>query len=243
MGRFLYYLPGRTGVPSREDLAAAALGHAVERGAEIAAVEVSRGPDDGAGVIVGCGLPAGQSVGYWPDRQSWINVGGHWIGRELETSPGPAELVRKRMLPGHAVELMDGREWIIPVARAICEVGEGLVWRPNLPMVSRLGVGGVWEAGEIAAAYEPLWKAACDWWDAIVAGQEDASNHRISFGGLHDAAVTALAANYLIGREEASILGLLDEDRAAEVMMAVVDWPSFKVHQERQGKKALAPRP
>jgi hypothetical protein len=50
-----------------------------------------------------------------------------------------------------------------------------------------------------------------------------------------DGAVTALAANYRLGRLEAAMLGILNDVKMNEILRALVDWPTvLALHKKKE---------
>lgn len=230
----LYYVPEQSRAVTRDELAAAGLGHVFDHDAPFSPCEVhGNGPDGGAGVIV---APADLSdaVRYDPDRQRWQQYPQTpcWIGRYRDREPAPAELARPTMLDGHWVRLANGSVWLVPVARGMAENDGSLEWYQALPTSTTVDQAGRWNPGPVVARYEPLWRAALQWWDQIAVGRivdtESGGQMMLDYQGLHDAALLALQANYRIGKGEVALLGLFDNRVVREVLNALVDWPRIE---------------
>ena len=119
MAAFLYYIPhGSTGIKF-EELQMLGLGYAF--GKELNRRDIKGGPDRGDGVLFSDGerMPS-ELLGYFGDRQTWRKIAGlskdAWVGFYDDQRPAPEDLLRPDPLPGHAIELMDGRKWQIPMA-------------------------------------------------------------------------------------------------------------------------------
>jgi hypothetical protein len=251
MAGFLYYIPD--GTREKVTLAAlreAGLGYAFERNPTPAMV--SRGPDGRAGCVLADPqrVPAGE-IGYYPDRQTWRQAAGYWVGMLSSSPPGPKDLARVKMLADRAwpVQLADDREWLIPVARAIHEEESGrLIHYPSLPHCVGVNEDGRWAVRGVKPAFRKLWDVAVRYWDSrwgaqtVSAGTDESGEARaedpadengdgarlsvaFDFVGLFDAALLALATNYRVGPHEVDLLGLFDTDSARRIMDAVVDWP------------------
>jgi len=236
MAGFLYYLPTDAGGAVGPDLTAieaAGLGYAFER--RPVARRVHPGPDNMAGWV----LADDESVGaaktlYDADVQHWRKIPGleAWIGRYRDQPIAPNDLARTNQLGGHLVTLADGREWLVPIARATADDG----WYCALPQTSKFDDAGTWIRGDVVERYRPLWKLAVDW-DAAVyaavveaglvdAAAADSAPLILQFENLHTAAVVALAANYRLSDVEAAELELLTERICCDVLNAVVDLPT-----------------
>jgi len=243
MPAFFYYLPGSDVSPRR--IAALGLGYAL--GGSFARRDVHGGPDGGDGVLLAdAARLAGDELGYYPAKQKWrIAAAGsprtgpqspdcaYFIGLYANhPAPGPADLLRPDALQGHELTLLDGNRWLVPIARGYAEEDGDLRWYKNLPQVLDLDDDGHWTRGAILPRYAALWDLACRWEQARMnnRGREPADGPdaviRFQFADIIDAAVTALAANYAIGRLEAALAGLLSEEAAVEVLDALIDLPT-----------------
>lgn len=240
MSCFLYFLHAGGGV-GLADFEAAGIGYAWPD--QRTKRETLKGPGGTAqGVVVADARLPADRVGFWPDRQTWSKVPGStaWCGYYTDEPPTPEELLRAEPLPGHRVELADGRPWLVPVARGVAEDG----WYHTLPRQSVLDESGQWTRGDVVAKYGRLWETACQWWDALnaatVESAGDAARLVFDFAGIHDAAVVALSANYRLGRIEAALLGIFDDRCVRRVLDALVDWPTLeefakkKIEADRQ---------
>lgn len=208
-----YFFPGANS-GSEVDLSGTALdGESVAFG----------GPTDGPGETErGMLAAAGDGAGMRFDgkHQTWrrCNGGRFWIGWWTDRKPRPEHLALREMIFGHQVMLLDGHEWMVPLARPFAG-GE------VLPQVTTLG-----EDGEpvrlIADRYRALREHAdrlYDDWLADIGGgaklnQDDADRM----------AVAALGTNYRIGKYEAAALELLDTTRTREVLRALIDLPTIE---------------
>jgi len=253
MAGLVYYAPEGLDLLTADGLAAAGLGYALGdrpptcRG-------VANGPGDRPGVVAARpGSIGDHLVGYWPERQRWHRIpgpAGCWVGVGTEARPAPDDLARRDLLPGHWVELADGQRWLIPCARAARETDDGLTFDLQLPR--RISIDpetGEWLGGQVVDRYADLWAVACRWWDAVMAtmvqvadqpdGDQPAGDElEITFSDELDGALTALAANYRVGKAEVSLLGLLDGRVVPELLGALVDWPT--VQQWNKKKRATA---
>ena len=235
MAGFLYYLPGKDRSLTIEDLRAAGLGYAFVQTFTPSPV-LSGGPDGGSGVIVAddrC-VPASK-IGMYADKQAWRKVPqcDVWVGYYTAERPTPDDLIRSGPLPGHWVTLGDDRKWLIPIARGVAEQDDEPVGVCSLPSVRDLDDDGHWTTGGVLPKYERLWKIAQKWW-ALMCTEITGDNAEtegpavFDFDGENDAAVSVLAANYRVGAVEAAVLGLLNSQTVGAVLMALVDWPTWK---------------
>jgi hypothetical protein len=231
MPALLYYLPQRPGLDAAA-LAAAGLGHLVDRDspAGISQRGCHCGPDKGEGVVLALGRHEAE-VGYYPDRQRWQRLAGTpaaWIGLPPADAPqpGPAELARSTQLAGHEVELLDGRRWLAPAARAYVEQDGHLRWLAQLPQRLELDPEGRWRAGDVIGRHAFLWDLAEKWEETKRAAAVGDGKTLVEWQELVDGAVAVLGANYHLGRGEVAALGLLSEAAAIAVLDALVDWPT-----------------
>ena len=237
MAGLLYFLPGKMRDVRAGDAIAAGLGHYFDEGCTVTPCQVAAGPGDGgSGVVIAD--PSNVSdlrVGYYPDKQTWRKVPGGdvWVGFYSDQRPKPQELLRDDAVTGHAVTLADHQRWFVPVARAWVDDSGDMTWINMLPARSTLDDDGNWQPGDVVGHYRPLWEIAERWFDAW-SGSIDVSDPdddekavvEFTFNNAHDAAVTALSANYRVGCAEAALLGLLDEQVAEQILDALIDVPS-----------------
>jgi len=250
MSGLLYYLPGED--PQRplavtlQRVGELGLGYAFERRPTPSGVHRD-GPDGGRGVIVADGSRV-QKIGYYPDRQRWRRMPAQkaWVGLYHDAMPLPEDLARAELLGGRRLTLADGRDWIIPLARAWNDSLESAGWYHALPRQNDLDDAGRWVAGDVLPRYQRLWTVATGWWDAkhaaIAAAVAEGTGDRgqgtgeetvraefdfDDFGGLNDAAAYVLGMNYRVGRAEIALLGLLDTSTASRILDAAVDWDVF----------------
>jgi len=185
-----------------------------------------------AGVKVASGDPAGPGLKVAPGDP------GPWVGFYSECPPMPDDLARERMLEGHRVTLGDENDWLIPIARGCQNDESELVFYQALP--TRVGVDdeGNWIADGVLPKYAVLWQIAGAYWDAIVgslSGDDlQAADLEFDFEDANDKALTALAANYRIGKVEVAMLGLFDNQMISQVLLALIDWPKILLWLEKK---------
>jgi len=175
----------------------------------------------------------GRTPAYYPDRQTWRQIPGSdcWVGWTTGEAISPDEMLRDDAMQGHAVELADGRKWLVPVARAWSEEDAELRWAERLPMTAELDDAGRWQVGRVVGRYAALWDVASRFFESIYAGgkidDENPGVFSFEFDDLIGAAVQVLAVNYRVGPVELSVLGAMSDAAAIAVMQAAVDWPTF----------------
>lgn len=263
MGGFLYFIPDQ--VTRVAELAAWGLDYAFEREAGEFTVVGARGPSAAQGTIV-ADARAVKRVGYYPAEQDWRRIvppmgetpiaEGHgtdsgrencWLGLAKADPPGPEDLIRRDALAGLGVRLLDGREWIVPVARGLNEEDGELRYRMNLPTRITLDEGGRWASGEVTPRWKRLWEVAERFWNAFLLGGAESVENGLAvsmrFGDIAEAAVTALGANYRLRRDEAAILALLDEANALEICQVLVDWGTMETFLKKKAQEHSASTP
>ena len=267
MPGLLYYLPDRRGV-TPEQLKELGLGHAFDPSSAIAKRGVSKGPDDGPGVVVAdvARVPA-HLVGFHPAKQAWRKIPGSrtdsgegsekqlWVGRYTDSPVLPSDLALNKQLDAYEVTLGDEQPWLIPVARGRLAKEDSLRWYPALPEAADIDEAGEWISRGVVPKYADLWKLAEDYWDLRWPGSaEDADEDEkenkppaagrvritFDFAGSADAAVAALAVNYHVAKAEVALLGLLTDECIREILDALIDWP---VVEEWMKKKLSASTP
>ncbi len=230
MAGLLYHVPGASWlVPEAAHLQAAGLAQVL--GGVPLEAQPCTGPD-GPGVLLYSPQDPLELRGYHPDRQVWrrcsegrrpkadnpIPSVGYW----REARPGPDDLVRPRIVPGHLVELSGGGRWICPIGRMF----DG---RPGLPCAYLLEAGRLTE--EVSEEYASLWA------DTIKLHVHPQQPDIV----LIEIAHRALAVNYRLGTDELNLLRLLDNRNTVEVLGALLDHPTIQaVTQEVSNPKAKA---
>jgi len=231
---FAYYLPGFTGPRvTRADVEAAGIGHSMAgvRG-DPDSTATTNGPDGGPGCFAADGpvQPAGLS---------WRRIPGStaWLGWDPHRPPGPAELIRRDAIQGHAVEFGDGRDWTVPIVRGYVEEDGEVRWYQAVPTISELDDAGKWRPGPVVARFAPAWRICEAWMEAIsgAAREDQAAGEAVQFdfAGLHGAAVALLAVNYRLGPCEAASLGLLTRDVCIQVLRAACDMPGLEAIKKK----------
>lgn len=229
---FLYYLPNRKPLNARD--LRTALPHAFEARSFPTAVEVTRGPDGKAGMIAADSARHEQNIAYLPELQTWRQApGGIWVGLFNDAPPGPDDLVRETPLDGYKTELADGRAWLCPRAYEFSEP-ENEAWEQplpferRLPLVAAIDADGKWTVAGVLPKHRELWDLAADWGALRFNQPDDRQLARFDGAGQLSGAVLALAANYLVGPAECSLLGLLTIEHAREVLDRLIDRPRFE---------------
>lgn len=224
---FLYYFPACQKVTA-ELIEAQGLAYALTPG-HLQPCQVIKGPDGGAGIVCGHGDLETSRVGHFPQRQSWRQYPGreHWVGIETEPPTTPAQLLRPEALAGHQVTLGDGRQWVVPLARAVSGEADAPLFRCALPHQLDLDDSGGWTVGAVASRHAGLWQLACDYFDARAAAELQSDNALMEFDELHDAATQVLQTNYRIDKLEAVLLGLFTGGAAVAVLEALIDMPGL----------------
>ena len=115
MASFLYWWPGRDVMVSRSHAGEAGLAYAFDQ--EIACTLGYSGPDGGKGAVFAQGADPRIDL----DNQTWRKIPKSpvdaWVGHDNRAKPGPDDLLRAQQIDGHLVKLLDGSQWLIPVAR------------------------------------------------------------------------------------------------------------------------------
>ena len=249
----LYFLPGREEI-DRAGLAALGLDYVSDGEPARCAVRTA-GPDGQPGLIVAATPEvAGRTIGYYPAEQQWeriphcqvASLKQPWVGRFADAPIAPAGLARRRQLAGHWIELADGQQWLVPVARGWTEEDGEARWYRALPRRMVCDAEGHWSPGEVLPAYARLWQIAERWQAAIDdalaawARQAEAADPEadvsipIDVDDLHGSAVEVLAANYRLGVGETMLLGLLASGTAQDILDALVDGPTRRAWLEKK---------
>ena len=258
MAGLIYYMPRVQTSLKREDLEAAGLAYAFPAGVPFRTSGVrANGPDGGAGTVVADERHVPR-LGYYKDEQNWRTIPGTdlWVGYYVDDRPAPAQLERPTLLEGHRVLMGDGQEWLAPIARGYAEADGSLALRGVLPWKTTVDDTGAW-VQKLAPEHERLWNLAESFFDKAVGalkgmaqGTETSVDEtiktaaagetelRLDFDGMNDAALTALSANYRLGRAEVGLLGLFNEQCVAQMLFALVDWPTLQTFTQKKTEAA-----
>jgi len=122
MSGFLYYLSGIKANPSQADLVACGLGK--ERLGGTCQTEIFLDGTRGTIFTIKGRCSQNIKIGFYSEDQVWTNIpndqgeaSNFWIGYYREFRPTPKDLEKKEMINGNEIELGDGNNWNIPVAR------------------------------------------------------------------------------------------------------------------------------
>lgn len=236
MGGFLYFIPGGSRSIGLEELAGLGLGYAFEMQPDV--IGVQHGPENLSGVIVGEGRRF-QKFGFYQNEQTWRRIprpestgNPCWCGFFNDARPGPADLARARQLHGADLMLGDGQSWRCPIVAVWLDQGESAGHAVALPHSRSIDESGRWAPGAVLAKYAPLLAAAQKFWDAYRGAEtvETTSGQvlrRFDDQDLYSSAALMLSANYRIGPAEASMLELLNDLSAAEIMQTAIDFSTY----------------
>lgn len=223
----LYFVPQKTrevlfprGRPDRARLAEHGLGdllREVKHVSQIATAEVpGHGPGGMSGLVV-CANIGEAKLGYFPTVQRWepIKESKLWIGEStVHERPGPADLVRVKLIHGYAVELADGNAWNIPIVRRPDPAGSSEL--PRSLARTREGVF----VHKLREEYRQLWEDTALIADVLFSAE---ATYELEWG--HDLAVRALAVNYQVDAHVARLLELIDSQNVNQILEAMIDAP------------------
>lgn len=198
-------------------------------------IHVMGGPDGANGVVVSWSRDEPR-IGYYPDRQTWHNAtafGGYWIGINNGIQQLPEDFARDTLIPGHDVVMGDGRAWTIPIARAF-PVGTRLPTRFALNA-----------SGEVVERVTEAHLALSAHADAVFRSLCDTGGISMDKAEARKAVACAISANYRIAEPEALALGLLTTDAMLDVLLALVDFPTWERERDAMDtqKKTGDPAP
>ena len=250
MAGFLYYLPGPVEGVKLEDVQKAGLGYAFDSQNCTAAGVHANGLDEGRQGVIVADPNRVESIGLYPDKQTWRKIPGRevWAGFYTDDRPTPADLARKEQLNGHLVTLLDGNQWLCPLIRQFGEEDGELRWGIAVPQVSKLSDDGAWVAGDIVGRFKPVWETACRWQEdlerALFGGDDEEEDGLVvTFAEAHDAAAEALAVNYVVSPIECDLCGLFTDEHVRDVLSAMVDWDTQLAWATKKNAEASAGEP
>jgi len=225
MAGFLYYFGDMVNAPTEKLLKEMKLDH-------LAGVNFSQVgyPGSGQMAVAGVICAAAQSslcpggtepkVGYYPENQIWEKASERWwIGWEKENPPGPADLAKIERRWGHEVKMGDGGVWAVPPERYL---PDQLVLNDNdevdrVPMAQFDGV---------KKLTMKLRSDFCGQIKAQAQGEEWPPPEMTEAEQLR-AGNFFLGLNYRVGRVEANVLKLWNDQSLRKALEAILDWPGI----------------
>lgn len=235
MAGCLYYIPRFDRQIPFEEIRKAGLAYALDEKAT--ACTVSNGPGGGgSGVVLAVGLFSGHRIGYFEAKQTWRRIpkSAAWVGFYTDAPPVPDDLVRDQPLPGGIVTLGDGNEWSVPIARANSVTDGQLSSAIALPSRVTIDDDGAWRNDGIVPRYAELWAAADGFWAAFVVPMAETDDQPELDGTVaYDWALSALQANYRVGKAEVAMLGLFDDVNVARILRILIDWDTIVQWQKK----------
>lgn len=167
-------------------------------------------------------------VGFYHDEQVWENIpkadgkeSRLWIGYYRDNKPKPKDFLRKDYIDGYYLELADGNQWVIPVARRF---QQGCLLPKGMKMVV---AGRVDEF--VIEKYMPLQRIAEQLF--VHFGLDEEKEFHKEDGFLCDDAsffttcVEVLSTNYNLDFRDVSILKLFTTDNTIDILKLVIDMP------------------
>ena len=224
-GHFIYFLPGLTRDTAtleavRKTLLAGPLEDRLRNPKAFGALSITNvvnGPEGQAGVAVAATPTTCEPfhpTNYQPQRQTWRNVGTHWIGWDNESPPTPEGLARDRITPGYEVVLADERAWVAPVIRPY--LSDQKTFDCTLSMVWGMDDKGQ-TALRIASRHRRLWDATQQLIGYYLSQQS------LTKLDLFTLAADCLGMNYRVGRTELEALELCEDQHIEAVWRAAID--------------------
>lgn len=208
---FVYAIPEATPSDFRESAAIAGRLGEIYRGAvdRLQTKELRRGPHgDSSCTVVGLashGEPA--RLEFRPDRQTWVECDGYWMGYPTGKPPRPEQLERPKPLESYEYALGGGTLYNCPIIRRLQHV-------PMLPCTVRFN-GRQWEQ-QVVDQYADLWERSARWGKSM------------SLPEMAEIATELLGLNYFVGPHELHVMGTFaDEQHVKDVLLAALDEQFF----------------
>lgn len=178
------------------------------------------------GVIVAWRKPGKIEIGYQPARQTWLPAvqqgelaaGRYWVGlwnadpQDAFAPPNglgpitPADLARPYPQAGTAVELGDGRSWILPAAK-------------ELDAVMKLADDGSWKF-EVQRRFNAFYVEYVNWFRFFLDWKDGESS--LPYAGAADFVLKALQINYRLVPELVGPLELFSKSTVLKAMFAIM---------------------
>jgi hypothetical protein len=159
-----------------------------------------------------------------------------WCGWEKNKPPTPESLLRSDPLPGHQV-VLGGQSWMIPQAREWAFENGRTLYDIALPKSAKYDPAEkVWHSGDVIEKYRRLYDLAQAVYDRYTDRDERTDSFNLPENPLGVCA-EVLAANYFIGPEEMSAMGLVEFNfqSAWSILRLVIDEPGIiEVYQKKR---------
>ncbi len=160
---------------------------------------------------------------YRPEQQTWQKSlnGRYWVGFYNEDPPSEAVLQRNRQLAGHKVKLVDGSEWLVPVARILSggsALPRALILGTNGEVVTEV----LPQYCEFSSRVEKLWQ------DFQIEQGWQQGRPAMDLKQRWHLAAEALSWNYHVGIVEVNLLKLISSQTLGDILGAVIDLPTLE---------------
>lgn len=197
---------------------------------------VSRGPNGSAGTVVWfppspeMELDPDCSIGFFPDKQTWIAGPGYWVGFFKDAMPSSEDLYRPEMIAGYFLPLGDGHRWVCPVGRysdGELNFPKSIGWGPDGKMVE-----------QILPKYQDLCQTAQNVYEYLSESDEIVDIKVPYNPDTIETSAECLMLNYAIEKIGITALGLLDSRCVPLIISALVDLPNtleFLIKKKEQG--------
>lgn len=165
-----------------------------------------------------------------------------YVGYWKAAPPTPEDLARPDQLPGYRVEI-GGREWVIPLTARFDDSCQAMT--TALPCSLKYSGKGSWKKGSVLKIHEQLWAIGQPFRDDFIARYvHDQPAKNFSDDEICEALFAHLHANYVVGRDELSIMDVIsgnDLGVGAAIMVAndlptIMEWSQ----QKKTDKSAIA---
>jgi hypothetical protein len=189
---------------------------------------IAAGPDGAAGVLFSNDMGPRRELRFDADTQFFERSqnGKFWIGYEKHFAPVPNDLARVAGLLGPEIKLADGNLWRVPLIRR---------WKNETGFVSTMPrkLCAVMRDGR--NVIEPVTLAHFRALDAMADDIVRAfiAEEVWTLETLWSVCLALIGQNYLIGADEAGLLGLFDRDVCLEILRQAIDVPEM----ERQARR------
>lgn len=234
---FLYYIPSPSEPVTRNHLQQIGLGYAFDSSPSI--THAGAGPLGAAKGVYVANSRIIPSPDVTRDNYTWRRIpwaDGPLVGLHKTKPYGPKQLARKEVLTGHPVELNDGNQWLIPIARRFDEAAVAFV--PSVPAQLDIDEDGNWTDRGVNEKHKDLWEGAIRFFDEFttsLSGEDDEGGVYLQSEFFDDAS-KAIESNYLVSKIEIAMMGLLTDHLAGEVMRVVSGLVEFAAYAQKKSE-------
>lgn len=234
MSGFLYFVPGHR-LTRREELADVGLDRVIDLPsfANISA----NGPGGSGGTLI-VDKSSGDAVPLVKlEHQVWDKVVDRdsgdprfWVGYFREERPTQDSLVRKFVLPGAPLKMLDGNEWTIPILREwnLTDDETEIIAGTPLPRMIGCDAAGRVCKGDVRPEYRGIWQRSWEFHVSVFSQMTSEDiDVEVPLVDMYELAVDILNLNYRVLGPELRALDVMSTEEAHQIIRKALDWEGY----------------